>query len=436
MRANTSLLAVGIALGLTYLALIGHSYLPEKRLVILPSASDEWEIYPYSDSEEGGPSQSEYSKLGDSYLWTCHVAEAGTFNYCGLSVWLPEEVTDGVDFTPYHSLRLKLERIDHKHDLRLILRHQDMRIYDPEDANAAQLNTFSVRHRDMDLEDNEIFVGFNEFSVAEWWKTNRDLPRDLMQPAFGNILVVGLDFGAFLEPGTYQVRVDGIEAVGDWVSEKTWYQAILLGWLLGLSVWVTQRVFTLRRLALRNRRRLDRLANQNQELKEESTKYREMSTKDSLTGALNRFGFERAMARVMHHPNNQPISLILLDIDHFKAFNDTYGHEAGDKVLQELVGVLDRQTRTEDILCRWGGEEFLLLCPKTNVGSALQLAEKIREVIATVELKLNVEVKLTASFGVAEIRFGESYSSAFARADKALYSAKAQGRDRVILAEQ
>lgn len=126
--------------------------------------------------------------------------------------------------------------------------------------------------------------------------------------------------------------------------------------------------------------------------------------------------------------NSVPFSLILLDLDHFKLLNDTYGHLAGDKVLIGLSDLLKTAIRGNDQLGRWGGEEFILIMPETLLNNAAQIAERLRKMVAESNCK---GYEITASFGVAEWRIGDTPESVVNRADRALYQAKEAGRNRV-----
>lgn len=159
---------------------------------------------------------------------------------------------------------------------------------------------------------------------------------------------------------------------------------------------------------------------------------------DVLTGTLNRRAFEEAAAaewsRATRH--DLPLSILVIDLDHFKALNDTHGHEAGDawlKVFAELTGNL---LRREDLLCRYGGEEFVVLLPQTRLDAALQAAERIRRMIEGHRLAHGTAaVAVTVSIGVAA-RGGEykTLKAMIAAADRALYRAKAAGRNRTMTA--
>ena len=123
------------------------------------------------------------------------------------------------------------------------------------------------------------------------------------------------------------------------------------------------------------------------------------------------------------------MSIILLDIDFFKKVNDTYGHNAGDKVLIQISQVLLKALRNIDVVCRWGGEEFIVLLPTASLSNATILAQKLRKHIERMEIE--VVGSISASFGVSQVREGEDMKEAIDRADKALYLAKDSGRNCV-----
>lgn len=153
---------------------------------------------------------------------------------------------------------------------------------------------------------------------------------------------------------------------------------------------------------------------------------------DELTGAYNRYFLEERINEEIKHADvyNEPLSIIILDLDHFKKINDTWGHPVGDEILKQTAEIASSIIRRSDVLFRLGGEEFLVLMPKTTIDEAFVVAERLRE---TLENNPNSVVgKITASFGVAQkIKF-ESFNSLYKRADEALYKAKGNGRNRVV----
>ncbi|NUZ05520.1 GGDEF domain-containing protein [Piscinibacter koreensis] len=164
----------------------------------------------------------------------------------------------------------------------------------------------------------------------------------------------------------------------------------------------------------------------------------ELATRDALTRLLNRTGLDDALRRHFGARGAQPLRLLALDIDHFKRINDTLGHASGDQVLRAVAGVLARGVRPNDIVARLGGEEFVVCCAAADAATALSLAERLRSAVAalsTVAADGRTTARCTISIGVSEACSAlADWSRAAAAADRALYAAKAAGRDRVMAA--
>jgi len=162
---------------------------------------------------------------------------------------------------------------------------------------------------------------------------------------------------------------------------------------------------------------------------------RQVATKDSLTGALRRRTFyERASGQVEQARRYaRSLSFVSLDIDHFKAINDRFGHQAGDAILQEVGKLVRTEIRAVDLFARVGGEEFILALPETDAQAAVILAERLRLILETACVdRENPSLCVTASFGVAELQAEDgTVDDVLKRADEALYQAKAAGRNRV-----
>ena len=181
----------------------------------------------------------------------------------------------------------------------------------------------------------------------------------------------------------------------------------------------------------------EELAQRNREAALLREKLHEQAMHDKLTGLYNRhyveewFGLE--LRRAQRH--GRPIAAIMLDVDHFKRFNDSFGHEAGDLVLRELAGALRRSTRGSDVASRYGGEEFLVLLPECPLDAALRKAEQLREEVAKLELRYDGRPlgPVSVSLGVASFPdHAKESAELLRRADEALYLAKQAGRNRVV----
>ncbi|HIJ95774.1 MAG TPA: diguanylate cyclase [Desulfuromonadales bacterium] len=170
------------------------------------------------------------------------------------------------------------------------------------------------------------------------------------------------------------------------------------------------------------------------ELKEANETISRLAATDELTGLSNRRSFNDGLSAAVsatrrHH---YPLSMIMIDLDHFKKINDTCGHSEGDEVLKLFANLLREMIRAEDTAARWGGEEFVVILPHTGCEAAAALAERIR---VGFEMKVGDDVpyKLSASFGVVQLQEGENRDNLIRRADDALYRAKNFGRNQVVI---
>ena len=164
----------------------------------------------------------------------------------------------------------------------------------------------------------------------------------------------------------------------------------------------------------------------------------EMAITDGLTGLYNRHYLERHLDTLLRQAlaRQTPLSLLLLDIDNFKAVNDTHGHDAGDSVLREFSDRVRRSIRGIDLAARVGGEEFVVALPEMDKTLALEVGEEIRQRIANEAFKVsgNVSLNLTVSIGMSMlVAVGDTPQSLLKRGDDALYRAKQEGRNRVVV---
>lgn len=159
---------------------------------------------------------------------------------------------------------------------------------------------------------------------------------------------------------------------------------------------------------------------------------------DGLTGIPNRKCFDMALRRAVDkaQQSSSPLSLVMTDIDHFKKFNDTHGHQTGDHVLRFVATMLQRSVKSKDIAARYGGEEFAVILPDTDLNAAMAIAESVRSMVAGKHLRKKqtgaVIGNITLSLGVSRYRPGEPVASFLKRADDGLYMAKRMGRNQVV----
>ena len=163
-----------------------------------------------------------------------------------------------------------------------------------------------------------------------------------------------------------------------------------------------------------------------------------MAITDALTGLHNRRYMETHLGTLVEQAasRGKPIAVLVLDIDYFKSVNDTYGHDAGDDVLREFAIRLRKSIRNIDLACRYGGEEFVIVMPETDMGVATMVAERLRRRIAAEPFAIQQDMRLldvTISIGIAARQeAGDTAATILKRADQALYRAKRDGRNRVV----
>ncbi|MDD3506525.1 MAG: GGDEF domain-containing protein, partial [Sulfurimonas sp.] len=157
------------------------------------------------------------------------------------------------------------------------------------------------------------------------------------------------------------------------------------------------------------------------------------ATIDKLTGIYNRRRIDEFMLIEIEiaKRHSQNLSIILIDIDHFKLVNDTYGHQIGDIVLKKTTEIISQNLRKSDIFGRWGGEEFLIICPHTNEDEALILAQKLR--VAIESHRFETVGEKTICLGIAQLKDGDTDKTLMQKVDNALYSAKNGGRNRAVV---
>jgi diguanylate cyclase (GGDEF)-like protein len=218
-----------------------------------------------------------------------------------------------------------------------------------------------------------------------------------------------------------------VEMVPRWV----WIMVVAVPIMLLLLSFAIKRMVGLEVERTRLARRQRQLESEQRTLRGQSEQLRHQATNDPLTGILNRTGLGEELSRVAQSGDENlfPLSLIFIDIDHFKRINDEHGHSVGDQVIKGMAELTRSHIQRQDLFARWGGEEFLLVCPLTRAHEAQRIAERLRQIVAGRVWPGGIRV--TSSFGVSEAVAGEDLSETIRRADEAMYRAKQNGRDRV-----
>lgn len=415
-----------LALLLTVLVLLGYDFLPKRTLEFAPSPRFERVLM--ADSDIGGNSVARWVNKKTDHL-SCTIAEGYVYPYCGVHFAFDPYTHTGLDLTPYSHLKFHVQYQGEASTLRIYVRNQD--------ANEPTKDIAKAKYISVNIKTRELgtlqTIKLSEFIVAEWWKEQFDVPREKAQPQFDNVVNIGIEVFAPTPLGEHQLAVERFEFVGPLVPRYAWYLSILGFWLAASFIYLIVRLIKLYRRNEIFARVVTDLSKTNQELADQKEHFRVLSTNDALTGIRNRHGVKLSYDAMLKSANpDTKISVILIDIDHFKRINDRRGHQIGDEVLSQFSDLLRRNTRENDIVGRWGGEEFIVVSAHTNLNQAELLAEKIRTAVSNTALGDNKPIMITISCGVTEIQRPESLDAALARADKCLFSAKRGGRNCTV----
>ncbi len=419
-----------LALILTFAAIAAKSFLPQKTLLLIPGDANTTPYY-LSEQLDSTGNKAVYWINYEQPHYRCNYKVHTINPSCALTFSMSQSRIQGMNLQQFSGMKIDIKYKGPAKTLRIAMRNFDPRFSTPADYNSDKFIFINLRVSDLNT---PIYLSMNELKVADWWISQFNLPREQAHLDFRNIISMALDIEDDLQGTEHDIQINRIEFVGDWISTENWYLAILLAWLGFGTVFAIIRLIKLQHTEKQQRAKISDLVVTNSQLRTETDKFRKLSTVDALTNAFNRHGIEQIIESLEIRLN--ATSIIMLDIDHFKRINDRRGHDTGDRVLQTISTLILNSTRSTDKLGRWGGEEFILICPNTSVGMAMALAEKLRIVIFDAVFEPENPIAVTASFGVAAVLPNEPFANAFKRADEALYNAKSIGRNCVVVAEQ
>lgn len=414
---------------ITLVAMYAHRFFPVKTIVLVPAP--ETTAYLYVDQSPDGKSYAEWLDQ-DALQWRCIIEADGNDYTCGFHfVVTGHENRIGMDFSNYDFIRVALDYQGVDNRLRFYVRNYEPDFSDIHNLETAKFNSLSISAEYLH---EPLIIHFKEFSVAEWWLNALRVPRELAQPNFKNAVAFGIDLNYPAPAGQHDFTLRKVELVGLWISAEHWYLSILLFWvviIMGLGIVHLTR---LRRGIKLERVRLISLAQQNFLLEEQSNKYKQLSLQDHLTQMLNRQGLSDLIDERFSGGERQSVSLMVLDLDHFKVINDTLGHDSGDVVLRKVAEIINTNIRQSDYAARWGGEEFVVISPNTSIHEAHGFAEKLRLLVANHRFPAFPDVRITVSIGVGSHSGDQPFHVLFRRVDAALYQAKSLGRNRTVVA--
>lgn len=419
------------ALAICTLSLVSlYSVLGDTRkLVITP---ERFAYLATDDRVAGGITTTEMAIDGQSVDLRCKLQTANyPWPYCGISIFTDTLTpTQGIDLSNYHTVRLKLS-YDNPSAANGRVRFY-LRNFNP--AYSTPDNEYTYKYNGMEFTSSDrmetIEIPIANLQVMTWWLADNKIPIEHSAPEFTNITRIDLATGSTAVDGAHHFRVESIEFEGAYLAQETLLFALLLSWvLLGLGFSLHE-LHKSKRAFAEVRARQSYLKKMNADLRAQNYEFAELAHRDALTGAMNRHAIrawlEKQARRVRW--GQEQLSVLYLDLDHFKKINDRYGHQMGDDILREFVLVIASSLEGGERLVRWGGEEFILFLPDTELAQATEKAEVIRKNVAQ-HMWVHGGI-LTCSIGVAQME-AERVTEFLARADEALYQAKHHGRNRV-----
>lgn len=422
---------LGLLIVITLLAFAFQAYGPDK--ILLLDQNTPFYVESIDDRGNGGKSVATLKRSDQHFILECDlVASDYPWPYCEISFTLADEQGNGLDLSNYHQINVWAKyTTPQAFGMRIQLINFNPAYTKLDDANSFKYNAIELFNTHDQYPQT---FNMNQMQVPSWWLSQGKVAPEYWGPEFKDIRGVQISTGENVTPGKYQMIIERVEIGGKYIDDHTMYFFLLCIWILLALTFFAGTLRKTRKELNSNLQRQKQLEELNALLNQEQQELEERLTRDPLTGVLNREGLAPVFNRSWDHDAAPQLSLIFIDIDHFKNINDAFGHNLGDQVLLAFAQALSENTRTQDLLARWGGEEFVLACPDTSLENACALAEKLRRCIA--EYEWPNALHITASFGVAQMQEEESPTDFIARADKALYIAKAQGRNCVRASNQ
>jgi len=419
---------VALLLVLTPILLIWQHFGMTRVLEI--SARHPYGVTVTDDRHENGTSVSSLVRSRDALIMRCELRAVYAWPFCKLQFHMGEG-GKGVDFSQFDSITFDMRYSGASG--RKITFH--LTNFEPEFSTVGDWNSQRYNSVEFDVPARTPFtIPMNVLRTADWWVTAHNIPLEKTYTRLDNVTAVELSVGPVPPGQTITIEVRSIEFRGKWISTTRLLTYLVGAWigcgLLGLSL----SLLHVRSSLSATNARLELLATINEALELEARDLANQAHTDPLTGALNRQGLREVLMRRLHAADHsgEEMAVVFMDLDHFKRINDQYGHDTGDEVLKRFATVIRSEVRSSDKLVRWGGEEFLLLCPETDVVHAVTMLEKLRAAVAGQAWPHALPV--TSSFGVTSLKPDEDIGAAIKRADGALYLAKANGRNRVEIA--
>lgn len=412
-------------------AVFAYSILPERATQVLPAPDTETHLF--FDAQNGGTTRAEWVD-SNLYSFKCIATEQSIATpYCGMNIHFGH-IHSNKDFLHYQRMELKIHYRGDTQRLRLKISS-----FRPAQLDEKYRETMTGQEISILSSETRGLINIDNYGPGR--NTHATSAAAITSPGNANTTYSTFDISVDLVPplaaGEHFIQFESITIYDALLSADIWYLAVAVLWLVSNLLFIVRHLIVQERRIRNDTQRLTSLAHYSEDLIQESQHYKMLSNTDALTHALNRNGFATEMSLQSPTGKIAPnTTLMIIDLDHFKNINDSWGHDAGDAVLSETAQTIRKMTRTDDRLVRWGGEEFLLYCDNSNTQQALLIAEKIRAAIESQTTQSNGNsIRVTVSIGVGVTTKDEDFDHLFKRTDQALYKAKRLGRNCIVLSD-
>ena len=426
-------LIVGLMLYIIY------DYLPLKRLE-LHDFSKEAQVV-MLDKAIGG--DTEFSWVArDQNQWICEVKGGLQYPFCSMTIILGDSPeTPYYDLSAFSEIQVEIDYKGPSKYIRFFVRnHFD--VANNENGNNHVYNVEASVKNDISYQEIQeakfnalmlptqslgsmLTIPMSEFRVPDWWIEQYAITPHDNKPDLSRALGVGVDISNPFTVGKHEFQINKIVAVGSYISKETMYLFILVFFGLIFILELTLQFFKLRSNVQQSTLEINQLG-------QENLKFKKLAHHDHLSNALNRQGLEQVIETLRAKNQLANYAILLIDIDDFKSINDKYGHSAGDVIISQISSLLKDALRSDDYVCRWGGEEFIVLFSCSDLKSVRDLGEKLRTQVAAHNFNLQQTHQVTISAGAVQLMQYSSFESALKRADELLYEAKNMGKNKVV----
>lgn len=383
------------------------------------------------DSAQNGITATKLDLNDHGALLECEIINKAKWPFCEIAISLTDAVDKGIDLSSYHSVGLDIDYASplEGERVRVYLRNFDPDYSNINDPMSLKFN--AIEYSPGRNEGLQVFP-LRTFQVLSWWIAENNIPVNNASRQFNNISIIEIATGSYVKESYYAIHLNRLVFYGEWITESFLVKLLLLLWVVTAVVVIIIERFLLYKKMKNTEEHTQRLRDANRLLYNKSLKFEHLACIDPLTRIRNRHTITEWLEEITIQTrlNNIPFSMVFIDLDYFKIVNDTYGHSFGDEVLIKFSTTVDTLIRRSDVFARWGGEEFVIFCPESNMSMAAEMAERIRDAIMTKEWGFDKDFHLTCSLGVAEL-MDESCDDLIKRADLALLKAKKMGRNRI-----